>query len=328
MRQYPTRTSPRVLMAVAVGAALLGGSGTASAAPHPTAWTANLSDQSAHAQGVHRSHGTITLAADAPSPAAEGRTDRQGSYTMPPHALGTAANRVSVTESVTAPAGTTATVLVRGRTAAGRWTEWRQATPKAPAVLPAPAGTVQVRLVLTGTAKSTPTVRQVGLRTDPVAGTPRLAGDPLTAKVFATREGLVGKTTSNGHVIQPGDHFVALPSPRALNANDGTRDYQVKVCNPGNGRCETAPVWDVGPWNTHDDYWNPSDQREQWKDLPQGKPEAQAANQDGYNGGKDEFGRTVASPAGIDLADGTFTDGLGLGDNGWVDVTYLWTGGS
>jgi hypothetical protein len=91
-------------------------------------------------------------------------------------------------------------------------------------------------------------------------------------------------------------------------------------------RCAFEPVWDVGPWNTKDDYWNPSATREMWKDLPQGKPEAQAAYQSGYNGGKDQFGRTVANPAGIDLADGVFWDALQLADNSWVDATYLWTG--
>lgn len=70
----------------------------------------------------------------------------------------------------------------------------------------------------------------------------------------------------------------------------------------------------------------PSAQREQWKDLPQGLPQAQAAYEDGYNGGRDEFGRQVANPAGIDLADGTFYN-VGLNDNGWVTVTYLWTEG-
>jgi len=98
----------------------------------------------------------------------------------------------------------------------------------------------------------------------------------------------------------------------------------VKVC-AANGRCETAPVWDVGPWNTKDDYWNASSVRQSWKNLAQGKPEAQAAYQNGYNGGKDQFGRKVGNPAGIDLADGTFWDGLKLTDNSWVTVTYLWT---
>ena len=57
-------------------------------------------------------------------------------------------------------------------------------------------------------------------------------------------------------------------------------------------------------WSTTDDYWNPAATRQSWKDLPQGRPEAQAAYQSGYNGGKDQFGRTVANPAGIDLGDG------------------------
>jgi hypothetical protein len=120
------------------------------------------------------------------------------------------------------------------------------------------------------------------------------------------------------------DHFVALPSRRGLSTRDGD-DYRVKVCNPANGRCVVAPVWDVGPWNTRDDYWNPPSVRENWADLPRGLPEAQAARESRYHGGLDQFGRVVRNPAGIDLADGTFLDDLGMGDNGWVTVTYLWT---
>ncbi len=63
-----------------------------------------------------------------------------------------------------------------------------------------------------------------------------------------------------------------------------------------------------------------------WNDLPQGLPQAQAAYQNRYNGGRDQFGRLVANPAGIDLADGTFWDGLQLTDNSWVTVSYLFTG--
>ena len=127
-------------------------------------------------------------------------------------------------------------------------------------------------------------------------------------------------------MIRARDHFVALPSRRGLSPRN-SNEYSVKVCNPANNRCETAPVWDVGPWNTKDDYWNPASERQMWRDLPQGKPQAQAAYQDNYNGGRDEFGRDVPNPAGIDLADGTFWDGLRMTDNGWVNVTYLWTGG-
>ena len=138
--------------------------------------------------------------------------------------------------------------------------------------------------------------------------------------VFATREGLVGSTTANGHVIQIRDHFAALPSRRML-ASPGGREYQVKVCYKS--RCETVPVWDVGPWNTRDDYWSPPSVRQMWKDLPQGQPEARAAYRYGYNSGRDQFGRRVANSAGIDLADGTFWDALRMVDNDWVTVTFL-----
>lgn len=145
----------------------------------------------------------------------------------------------------------------------------------------------------------------------------------VTYRIYATREGLVGGTTANGHIIKTRDHFVALPSRRGLNANDSTYTYTVNLRNPSNGRVKNnVPVWDVGPWNTKDDYWNLN--REMWTDLPRGKPEAQAAYQDGYNGGKDQFGRVVANPAGIDLADGTFWDDMGMVGNGWIDVTYNW----
>jgi hypothetical protein len=140
-------------------------------------------------------------------------------------------------------------------------------------------------------------------------------------RVFATREGLVGGQTANQHVIRERDHFVALPSRRALSPQRSGA-FTVRVC-ASNGRCEWAPVWDVGPWNTKDDYW--SDDREMWPDLPVGLPQAQAAYQDGHNEGHDQFGRTVTSPAGIDLADGTFWDGLRLNTNAWVSVLFLWT---
>ncbi|MBA4149679.1 MAG: hypothetical protein H0X66_16325 [Verrucomicrobia bacterium] len=145
----------------------------------------------------------------------------------------------------------------------------------------------------------------------------------VTYRIFATREGLVGGTTANGHIIKTRDKFVALPSRRGLNANDSTYTYTVNLYNPANGKRKNGvPVWDVGPWNTKDDYWNID--REMWKDLPRGKPEAQAAYQNGYNGGKDQFGRTVLNPAGIDLADGTFWDDMGMVNNGWIDVTFNW----
>src|SRR5262249_46255412 len=91
-----------------------------------------------------------------------------------------------------------------------------------------------------------------------------------------------------------------------------------------NGRCEWAPVWDVGPWNTTDDYWNSGPDRQSWSDLPQGRPEAQAAYEDDYHDGEDQFGREVRNPAGIDLADASIWEGLGVRQNRWATVTCLW----
>ncbi|MBB5954753.1 hypothetical protein FHS29_001323 [Saccharothrix tamanrassetensis] len=273
-------------------------------------------------QGEGRGH-TVSLARTAPSAASTRNALRTGFLTLAPHRLDTPADTIAATATTSIPNGTEVAVDVRGALGDDRWTEWVEARPGVPAVLPAAVDTVQVRLALTSTGPQTPEVGDLTLTPSTTRSSPAEAAE-LTYRVYATREGLVGGTTANGHVITDRDHFAALPSRRGLSANDdGT--YTVRVC-AANGRCEWAPVWDVGPWNTKDDYWNPADTREMWQDLPQGKPQAQAAREDGYNGGKDQFGREVANPAGVDLADGTFWDGLGLTENAWVTVTYLWTG--
>jgi hypothetical protein len=242
------------------------------------------------------------------------------------HWLAQPAGQVAAELSAEQPAGSVVAIDVRGLRGDGSWTEWVPVPATAPAVLDAAVGAVQARLVLTaGSAGATPVVRSVRLITQPAAARTLAAPqrEPRSYRVFATREGLVGATTANGHVIRDRDHFVALPSRRAL-APRGSGDYTVKIC-AANGRCEWAPVWDVGPWNTTDDYWNPAADRQAWQDLPQGMPQAQAAYHDDYHDGVDQFGREVLNPAGIDLADGTFWDGLGLRHNSWVTVTYLWT---
>ncbi|MGH3821293.1 MAG: hypothetical protein ACRDRA_00370 [Pseudonocardiaceae bacterium] len=224
------------------------------------------------------------------------------------------------------PAGSAVAVDVRGTRGDGSWTEWVTTDPQTLAALGAAVTGVQARVMLRGADGASPVVRSVRLSAIP--GVQLLAAHPRKARsyrVFATREGLVGGKTANGHVIRERDHFVALPSRRGLSPR-GSGDYTVKVC-ADNGRCEWAPVWDVGPWNTSDDYWNPSNVRQSWPDLPRGRPQAQAAYQDGYHEGLDQFGRKVRNPAGIDLADGTFWDGLRLRNNSWVTVTYLWVDG-
>ena len=245
---------------------------------------------------------------------------RESYHVFPVRRLEQPVNRITATVSADTPGGSKVEVEVRAVTPAGRWTEWQPVSTERTA--PFSTTRIQVRVVLTpGTAN--PTVSGVSLTAGTAPATKAAPAAAPTYRIPATREGLVGRTTANGHVIRPNDHFVALPSRRALNANDQTRDYKVRVCNPRNGKCVEEPVWDVGPWNTRDDYWNPSNIRENWRDLPQGKPEATAAYYQDYNNGRDQFGRQVSNPSGIDLADGTWAS-LGMTGNDVVDVTYLW----
>jgi hypothetical protein len=253
------------------------------------------------------------------------RSDRpEGMLITAAQPLAQFSSQVVAQVSAEQPAGSSVSVDLRGTRGDGSWTEWVPAPAATPAMLGAAVTAVQARVVLRAVkGGASPVVRSVRLTAKP--GMQLLAARSPAAptyRVFATREGLVGATTANGHVIRERDHFVALPSRRGLAPRD-SGDYTVKIC-AANGRCEWAPVWDVGPWNTTDDYWNPSNARQSWSDLPQGQPQAQAAYHDGYHDGTDQFGRKVRNPAGIDLADGTFFDGLGLRDNGWVTVSYLW----
>lgn len=254
--------------------------------------------------------------------------ERSGIGTLDPVRFPAATSAVVVDYTTGTPDGSIAEVDVRALVK-DRWSEWTPAKAGTPTALPGASDLVQLRIIVVAPPTGAkPWVGDVRVQPTDKAATSGMTvqAAPLKSRVFATREGLVGGTTANGHVIISRDHFVALPSRRGL-ANNGSGNYSVKVCTTtGTIRCAFEPVWDVGPWNTKDDYWNPSATREMWKDLAQGRPESQAAYQNGYNGGKDQFGRTVANPAGIDLADGTFWDALKLTNNAWVDTTYLWTG--
>lgn len=167
---------------------------------------------------------------------------------------------------------------------------------------------------------------------------------PGTYRVDATREGLVGGTTSSGHVIQPYDRFVSLPACTASScpwltpgvAHDmwgirvecGSACY-VRVTNPATGKCIVAPVKDVGPWYTLDDWWNPTESRFVNK-LPttknilrQGYPAAEAARA-GLDTG---YGR---APSGIGISNKGYevgnTSAIDIGDGSWVDLGYAMAG--
>ncbi|OLM33815.1 putative secreted protein [Pseudonocardia sp. Ae717_Ps2] len=330
-----TRAGLRAIGLLAATGALCAAATVPAMADEPgTTWQPELSEGTGNGVVVSPDGARFDRSTAFGAPADEGDTESSadpaevvptGLLTLAPHTLDTPTREVDSRLVADTPHGSTASVDVRGKRAGGGWTEWIPAEGSR-TELPEAVTEVQGRLVLTATGAADPTVREVTLTATPSAGA---EGEPLTEaaprsySVFATREGLVGGTTANGHKIVNRDRFVALPSRRALSAN-GKTDYSVKVCAP-NGRCAIAPVWDIGPWNTKDDYWNPSNERQMWKDLPQGVPQAAAAR-NGHNGGKDQFGRKVANPASIDLGDGIFWDVLGLKDNSQVQVDYLWTG--
>jgi hypothetical protein len=167
-----------------------------------------------------------------------------------------------------------------------------------------------------------------------------------TYVVNATREGLVGGTTSSGHVIQTLDRFVSLPACTAsscpwltpgvahsmwgIRTECGSTCY-VRIVNPANNRCVVAPIEDTGPWYTQDDYWNPTASRflntlpANPNVLRQGYTGAQAAR-DGLDTG---YG---IAPSGIGISNKGYEVGsssaIDIGDGSWVDLGYNISGAS
>ena len=179
-------------------------------------------------------------------------------------------------------------------------------------------------------------------------------------RITATREGLVGGTTASGHVIVADDHFVSLPACTAtscpwltpgvrhetwgLRVECGSRCY-VRVKNVATGACSVAPIYDVGPWFTNDDWWNPASTRT-LNNLPTTKTTLARAytGADAARDGRDVgYGRApsgigvsnkgyeVGNRASLDIADGTWVDlglamGAGIAPNGII-ATMLWQSG-
>lgn len=224
------------------------------------------------------------------------------------------------------PRETAISVEIRVRSAEGRWSPWQEVESSGQGFTLQRRGTaVQYRITLLAQQQEdSPWLREIRLEvsyTDPlmpVVELEALATRP-TVRVYGTRQGLVGRVTANGHRIVERDRFAALPSKKSLNVREG-RDYLLEVAYKD--RKTTVPVWDVGPWNIKDNYWDSP--REMWTDLPRFVPQVNAAFFDNYNGGLDQFGRPILFPAAIDLADGTFWDDLGMKGSDWVDVTFLW----
>lgn len=287
-------------------------------------WQEDLAAPGAELTNIQHRGPVISVNDPAIHPASAAIPRGYGAALLPPTTLAAPVDKVTANLNASVPIGAEATVDIREKSQDGHWSQWQELANQTATSLTEAASTLQVRITLwNNAAQVSPAVSALSLtgrKATQAAVTPQSVNTQVY-RIYATREGLVGGTTANGHVIQSSDHFVALPSGRGLSPRNGTV-FSVKVCGPV--RCETAPVWDIGPWNTKDDYWDGRDIRQEFGDLPLGTPEAQAAYQQGYNGGRDEFGRKVGNPAGIDLADGTFYN-VGLNDNGYVTVTYLWT---
>ncbi|WP_244295423.1 hypothetical protein [Micromonospora orduensis] len=224
------------------------------AAPGGELWNADLSVVDRDDVNVRRTAAGLRLRDTRPAGRSPHSAIAEGMLLSVPRTLTRPATRVRAQVAADVPAGATVEAQVRAWRASG-WTEWRAATTSA--VFDRPVSRVQSRVVLTAPAGgTTATVRGVQLTADATAAV-SAATPGLTYRVYATRIGLVGELTANGRSVQPRDHFAALPSRRGLSPLN-TGDYTVRVCTTTGSRCEYAPVWDVGPWNTRDDYWNPS----------------------------------------------------------------------
>lgn len=116
-------------------------------------------------------------------------------------------------------------------------------------------------------------------------------------RVLATREGLIGKRTASGHLIQHDSWFVALPCKQAIG-----RVVRLYL-NENDTRGLTAPVLDIGPWNEDDGAYVFRGER----------PAAET--------GVDTRGR-VTNHAGIDLSDAVFF-ALGLRDNKEIEWEFI-----
>ncbi len=270
------------------------------------------------------SRGTIHLSNDAAAPPFPETYQHYGAALSEAYHLFFPTNRVMLVYDATEPAGSEVHIDLRGSSDGTRWTEWHTGHASGTVVeFAQPVQVIQYRARIFARGSADPAVQSVRVQPlDSTADYAVLEELPVapTYKIRATRLGMVGGRTANGHIITRNDRFVALPSWRSLNSHGG-HEYSVRITYQG--RSVVAPVWDVGPWNTRDNYW--SSNRERYSDLPQGWPQDHAAYYDNYNGGYAEKGY-VRFPTAMDVGDGLWYE-LGIdGDQGSVEVTYLWLG--
>jgi len=142
-------------------------------------------------------------------------------------------------------------------------------------------------------------------RPQPVAS-PGVRSSAYSCYMFATQ--YYGYT--NYEVALP-DKYVKFANlgwhiPPPYNSRYSSPPYTVNIYRSGHW-VRGVLVREVGPWNIDDNYWdsaNGSNPRRMFSDIPLCWSEAEYAYYYGYNGGKDQFGRTVTVPhiSGLDAS--------------------------
>jgi len=157
-------------------------------------------------------------------------------------------------------------------------------------------------------------------------GSPGVQSSAYSCYMFATQ--YHGYT--NYEVALP-DKYVKFANlgwyiPPPYNSRYNNPPYTVDIYRDGHW------VWgvlvrEVGPWNIDDNYWDSasgSNPRRMFSDIPLCWSEAEYAYYYGYNGGKDQFGRTVTVPSSVDLTPAVAADlGLRYLENSWLTVYYF-----
>ncbi|MBA3945128.1 MAG: hypothetical protein H0X37_11265 [Herpetosiphonaceae bacterium] len=275
----------------------------------------------------HLANGAVTLASSTPLPPRPYTIyTRYGLADSTVMSSDTPITGVDVTWTSTVPSGSELIVMVRGRMTNGHWGTWNDdVVAGTPIAFDMPVQAVQARAILLGSSTAAPVIRNLHLQPTTAGLTAmsvyhKAAQVAPTYRLRVTREGLVGSHTANGHRIRPNDVYVSLPSWSSLSSLGG-HEYEVRLS--ANGKSIVAPVWDVGPWNHHDNFWDTK--RKTYSDLPAGWPEDHAAYYEHYNGRMAEEG-WVRFPTAVDIGDGAYW-ALGLdGEQAVVNVSFLWLG--
>jgi hypothetical protein len=149
---------------------------------------------------------------------------------------------------------------------------------------------------------------------------------PRSFEIYATRY-----DAGDRYVIALPDKCLKFANAQVMKCSSGYQygmNYSVAISYKG--KFVVAPVLEAGPWNIDDNYWSTTQDpqpRRMFTDLGLGIPEAQAAFYYGYNGGVDQYGRTVTSPVAIDISYSVSKDLKLDSGNNKVTVSFLWTEG-